>query len=114
MADELISRQALMRNFCGYDLNECVKYGNKTAEQQNNSYSTMMMYEIANEIEDAPAVDAVEVVRCKDCKHYKRGIVFKDTMFCFRPDENGGPYVIRSKDDNFCSYGERREENAAD
>lgn len=61
MMADLIDRAALMQNFCGFNLNECVKYGNKTAEQQSNSYSTMMMYEIADEIEDAPAVDAVEV-----------------------------------------------------
>ena len=24
-----------------------------------------------SEIDDAPTVDAVEVVRCKDCKHYR-------------------------------------------
>lgn len=48
-----------------------------------------------------PTVDAVEVVRCRDCKHYK-------------PDEyefgcgcDGGlPYV---KADDYCSYGERRD-----
>ena len=96
MAD-LIDRQALMQNFCGYDLNECVKYGNKTAEQQNNSYSTMMMYEIAYEIEDAPAVDAVEVVRCKDCKHRADDLCNLKMLG-----------IVRAND--FCSYGERREQ----
>lgn len=65
----------------------------------------------AQVIQSAPTVEAVEVVRCKDCRHYKRGIVFKETMFCFRPDETGGAYVIRSEDDNFCSYGERRDDD---
>lgn len=58
---EYIEREALMKNFCGYDLTKCVKYGNESAEQQHDSYSTMMMYEIADEIEDAPTIDAVPV-----------------------------------------------------
>ena len=33
-------------------LNDCTKYGNKDAEQQEKSYSTMMMYEIADLVED--------------------------------------------------------------
>ena len=45
-------------------------------------------------MEDAPTVDAVEVVRCKDCKHR-----FKDS-WCEYVDD----------DDNFyCAYGERKE-----
>lgn len=58
---EYIAREALMKNFCGYDLTKCVKYGNKDANQQHDSYSTMMMYEIASEIEDAPAADVAPV-----------------------------------------------------
>ena len=60
---EYIEREALMKNFCGYDLTKCVKYGNKDANQQHDSYSTMMMYEIASEIEDAPAADVAPVRR---------------------------------------------------
>ena len=33
-------------------LKDCTKYGNKDAEQQEKSYSTMMMYEIADLVED--------------------------------------------------------------
>ena len=46
-------------------------------------------------IENAPTVDAVEVVRCKDCKHYKIGLCY-------------GWHCV--EEDDFCSYGERREE----
>lgn len=35
-------------------------------------------------IENAKAVDAVQVVRCKDCKQYKPGVVFTDLNFCYR------------------------------
>lgn len=49
-------------------------------------------------IQDAPTIDAVPVVRCKDCKYYK-------------PDEYefGCDYGLPCvKADDFCSYGERR------
>lgn len=55
-------------------------------------------------VECAPIVDAVEVVRCKDCKHYCP--VYADTM--------GGRDCLLlktiTKADDYCSYGERREE----
>lgn len=55
--------------------------------------------------DDAPTVDAVPVVRCKDCKFYRnhglRDIVF-DTDAChWNADEQPDP-------DDFCSCGERR------
>lgn len=50
-------------------------------------------------IERAPTVDAVPVVRCKDCK-YNIG-----TKKCLNPDS----FFAVPKDDDFCSYGERRE-----
>ena len=59
---EYIDREALLKNFCGFDLTECVKYGNKTKEQTARSYGTLMMYEIADVIEDAPAADVAPVV----------------------------------------------------
>ena len=46
-----------------YDLKDVTKYGNKDADQQAHSYSTMMLYEIADMIEDAPtAYDTDKVV----------------------------------------------------
>ena len=62
---EYVDREALLKNFCGFDLTECVKYGNKTKEQAARSYGTLMMYEIADVIEDAPAADVAPVVHGK-------------------------------------------------
>lgn len=39
-----------------YGLDDATKYGNKNAKQQDFSYSTMMMYEIADMIDDAPTI----------------------------------------------------------
>ena len=45
-----------------YNLKDATKYGNKDAEQQAHSYSTMMLYEIADMIEDAPTAYNVDNV----------------------------------------------------
>ena len=56
----LIDADALLEQ---YNLKDATKYGNKDAEQQANSYSTMMLYEIADMIDDAPtAYDMDKVV----------------------------------------------------
>lgn len=55
-------------------------------------------------IDDAPTVDAVPVVRCKDCKYYK-----PDEFECGCDFAGGLPYV---KADDFCSYGQRRDQSA--
>lgn len=55
-------------------------------------------------IMEAPAVDAVEVVRCKDCKYCRS---FKGLgAWCHRRFRAGIEYKVKSCD--FCSYGERR------
>ena len=53
----------------------------------------------------APTADVVEVVRCKDCKHYGRK--YGDTVigYCCHTKQSG--YCDK---DHFCSYGERREQ----
>ena len=61
-------------------------------------------------IDDAPTIDAVPVVRCRECKHWKHsgskaGNSFSDMEYI------GGcefsHYYRRESD--FCSYGERKE-----
>ena len=55
----LIDADALLEQ---YNLKDATKYGNKDAEQQEHSYSTMMLYEIADMIEDAPTAYDVDKV----------------------------------------------------
>ena len=52
-------------------------------------------------IEDAPSIDAVEVVRCRYCKWYK-------TMYCKMDRWTDLITVYVAKKDDYCSYGERR------
>ena len=53
-------------------------------------------------IKAIPSADAVEVVRCKDCRyhHYENG----EIPYCERMD-----YGYGLKDDDFCSKGERKD-----
>lgn len=52
---------------------------------------------VARAIEDMPAADVVEVVRCRDCKYHRESESV--CMFHFSKVQNHA----------FCSYGERRE-----
>lgn len=52
--------------------------------------------------QDAPAVDAVEVVRCKDCKHTTRSKVSPEKIICCLTKMCG-----TVDPDYFCADGER-------
>lgn len=58
---EYIDREALLKNFSGIDLTECVEHDNKTWMQIALSYGTLTMYQIADAIKDAPAADVAPV-----------------------------------------------------
>lgn len=53
------------------------------------------------EISEIPTVDAVEVVRCKDCKH------LYDEMDDYCCMSHMG--LVKICENSFCSYGERKE-----
>ena len=51
---------------------------------------------------ETPTVDAVEVVRCRECKHCD-----PENYHCDHPMGTVAP--LRRKPEDFCSYGERKE-----
>ena len=52
-----------------------------------------------------PTIDAVPVVRCRECEHYKTGVCLKIYY-----DGLASRYAWQERnDDDFCSYGERKE-----
>lgn len=53
---------------------------------------------------DVPTVDTVEVVRCKDCKHYMLWEDSEDKRTCSKSIG-----LMISDPDDFCSYGERKD-----
>lgn len=105
----LIDADALMKRF--YNYYDCV---NEFTSKNGYRGDTLMDYEVAdmiyNCIENAPTVDAVAVVRCKDCKYYREGAIFKDIKFCFRlRGDNDKPVGYNFSEDDFCSRGERKD-----
>ena len=84
MTNDLIRRKDLIKSFDG-----------------NIEYYTAD--ETIEMIEDAPAVNAVEVVFCENCIYQKDAKVnCKGFIIC--PVSN-----MEITDDDYCSYGERRE-----
>ena len=66
------------------------------------------LWELIAEIFDSlPTADVVEVVRCKDCKHFGKNKQYRETKlpisFCDKFHHN----VMRDSD--FCSYGKEVE-----
>lgn len=53
-------------------------------------------------IDDATTVDAVPVVRCRECKHCD-----PENYHCDHPMGTAAP--LRRKPDDFCSYGEQKD-----
>ena len=58
---------------------------------------TSRYFDVVFDVEDMPTVDAVEVVRCKVCKYHNKPPCPMRLSFNW------------TEDDDFCSYGERKE-----
>ena len=89
----LIDADALTKRHCEY----CTEDVRKSCIDDPVCASLMWVIE-------EPTVDAVPVVRCRDCKHF-----YYDT-----DKEPSCAFVCglpRPREDDFCSYGERREEH---
>lgn len=89
---DLISRAALLADL------------NQDAPLTDAEETALVMYKAA--VEDAPAVDAVEVVQCKGCKHCCLDLSGRENHLCMRKEVG---FVVRRKADDFCSYGERKD-----
>lgn len=78
-------------------------------EHCKDSFKCRCGLEIAiADLGDMPTIDAVEVVRCKDCEYYER-----EECMC--------PYIWMSdcahlypNPDDYCSYGKRKEADGND
>ena len=90
MNEDLISRSALME-----------KLGERARKYEYSECTELTIYEDMHEVKIAPAVDAVEVVRCRECKHCD-----PENYHCDHPMGTVAP--LRREPDDFCSYGERK------
>ena len=88
--EELISRQAAIDAF-NTNIDELVEVGKENADAVER-----YLNRVIDEIKQLPLIQP-EIVRCKDCKHYRHGLCMKASM-CVNKSENG-----------FCDWAERRE-----
>ena len=65
------------------------------------NYATLILRE-------APTVDAMPVVRCRDCKYYKPQK--KSAHWENRANYCNRVVTIKTQPDDFCSYGKRKED----
>ena len=59
-------------------------------------------------IDEQPTIDAVPVVRCRECKHFNLITRECENELLSTDHEGGASYSLNFYDDDFCSYGERR------
>lgn len=94
MSDDLISRMSLRQSI----VVSLILGGEKTLDQI---------------IDEEPSIDAVPVIRCKDCKHRPKGtganhdLEFPDYVCPCQCEDYY--YSWMPKDDWFCADGERKE-----
>lgn len=100
MDKEYIERDAAKRAIYDYILEQTVsKYPSAELCYASKSGAEGAM----NELDYVPKVDVVEVVRCKDCI-YKQNAKINSKGFLICPGSG-----MEITDDDFCSYGKRKE-----
>lgn len=110
MTNDLISRKKAL---------EIIKANHYPLRAEHNTVDYgMFTVGIEQAINDAPAVDAVEVVRCCDCIHHR--VPVKDEcgaiqfLYCYHPLQEEGELMLRVDFTDYCSYGERRESEVSE
>lgn len=100
MANDLISREAAL---------EAAKTGLKNFvgilwTPDTRRYVPKVVHGVRDALQNVPAIDAVEVVRCKDCTHFKPipGYTHVDGFCCYSGSQVG------KKETGYCNLGERR------
>ena len=97
--DDYISRQAAIET-----VEKCQQY-----KVSKEDYAVDFA-EVKTELMMLPTADVVEVVRCKDCKNYKKDIPCVGGKYngCSEWIDEGCEAPVNEND--FCSYGERKNE----
>ena len=67
--------------------------------------------DIGNMIRKRPTIDAVPVVRCRECKYSRiNHLMKKDILSCENIDVCGEEYLFERNPNDFCSYGQRKDD----
>lgn len=59
-----------------------------------------------NLLDNTPAADVVEVVRCKDCDHFIN--YNPDRTYCEEHSDGWGDNIVYVDEDDYCSFGIRK------
>lgn len=96
---DLISKSALLKALERDKISICSYVYSKVNPADVDDLESELEYLINNQ----PTVDAVEVVRCKDCKHWGCGVAGEtDAVKCCE----FGKYMVGAN--GYCVYGERK------
>ena len=98
---DLISRKALLKAL-RKEKRECEKDGEEFGGE--SILFAEAFEDVIDMVKRFPTVDAVPVVRCKDCKYR-----MEPAKMCISPMAMGID-ALEPEDDDFCSRGERRDE----
>lgn len=82
----------------------CIRHGESMGECYHDEPCEHLIFAFTV----AEPVDAVEVVRCKDCKYYTSEKKRCDHQ-CLEWDVECYDLWLETEPEDFCSYGERRE-----
>lgn len=109
-ADELLKKTAELE---AEALEQVVKYYTSEDLEEWRSWSATLAERTAfkHDIMDTPTVDAVEVVRCKDCVYCKR---FNDVWYSPKRDEllcTRYVETYHTTENNYCSWAERKKDD---
>lgn len=101
---DLISRSALMKKIAHHTVYESLK---RVTFESANTYEQVKgdMFRL---VQKAPAVNDVEVVRCKDCA--LRGDLYRCPMRTLvMPGQGPGTIEDQTEDEGYCHKGKRKE-----
>ena len=101
MSDEYIKRDDTLKAMDTWDKFGCDGHG-RLVPYTEEYVPYVKFDDMMRAVEGQPSADVVEVVRCKDCKWFNRfGCAVEIVDFTDRPTEN-----------DYCSFGERKDEEA--
>lgn len=83
------------------DADELLKEFEVDTSKKVMDISDLLFGVVRGMIERQPTADVVEVVRCKDCKHWRT----EHGGFC---EASNALSEINNENNDFCSYGERK------
>lgn len=92
-----------------------VKAGRFLKLQDDKRTASHAIGKIIDHVDKTPAVDAVPVIRCRDCIH-RLGDEYPMCMLHTEPCANARGYkgeAVCVDMDDFCSFGKRKEKNNA-